>query len=195
MTDDDDDEIGGQVVGAVRREIEPANLAVVGDLEEGAKQLALAAARTAAAEAAFQRGPDVTLFGDSGLPAPDLGWVLMVSMICLSSICRTWLCPACGPSWPGSGPDGLWPGARWNARLLTPRARRAARAGLGQQFEPQRARDWCSFYQTDVDDVTQPVHGTAARADQRVAALVVIEIFASPPCGSGRDRRRRCRPA
>src|SRR5215211_8516319 len=48
---------------------------------------------------------------------------------------------------------------------------------LRQQFEPQRARHWCCFYQTYIDNVTQPVHGTAARADQRVARLVVVVIF------------------
>ena len=46
-----------------------------------------------------------------------------------------------------------------------------------QQFEPQRACYWCCFYQTNVDDVPQPVHGTAACADQRVARLVIIEVF------------------
>src|SRR5580765_1402420 len=46
-----------------------------------------------------------------------------------------------------------------------------------EQFEPQRACNWSSFYQTDVDDVPQSVHGTAARADQRVPRLVVIVIF------------------
>ena len=50
-------------------------------------------------------------------------------------------------------------------------------AAFRQQFEPQRAGDWGCFYQTDIDNVTQPVHGTAARADQRVPRLVVIEIF------------------
>ena len=50
-------------------------------------------------------------------------------------------------------------------------------ASLRQELEPQRAGDGSRFYQTDVDDVPQPVHGTAARADQRVARLVVVEIF------------------
>src|SRR5258707_14767264 len=48
---------------------------------------------------------------------------------------------------------------------------------LGQEFKPERARDRLSFYQTNIDDVPQSVHGTAARADQRVAGFVVIEIF------------------
>ena len=59
-------------------------------------------------------------------------------------------------------------------------------ARLRQQFEPQRARHRGCFYQTNVDHVTQPVHGTAARADQRVAGLVVIEIFRSQ--GADRDQ-------
>src|SRR5438876_7185762 len=62
---------------------------------------------------------------------------------------------------------------------------------LRQQFEPQRAGDRCCFYQTDVDHVPQPVHGTAARADQRMAGLVIVVIFATEradrdqPVGAG----------
>src|SRR5438270_2076453 len=48
---------------------------------------------------------------------------------------------------------------------------------LRQQFEPQRAGDRCCFYQTDVDHVPQSVHGTAARADQRMAGLVIVVIL------------------
>src|SRR5215813_10822395 len=48
---------------------------------------------------------------------------------------------------------------------------------IRQQLEPQRAGDRYSFYQTDVDDVPQPVHGTAARADESMPRLVIIEIF------------------
>src|SRR6202041_3342832 len=55
-----------------------------------------------------------------------------------------------------------------------------------EQFEPQRARYRCGFYQTNVDNVTQPVHGSAARADQRMTRLVVIEIFG--PQGADRDQ-------
>src|SRR5260370_40726857 len=47
------------------------------------------------------------------------------------------------------------------------------------QFEPQGTRYGGRLYQADVDTVTQPVHGTAARSDQRMARLVVIEIFSS----------------
>src|SRR5882757_4086598 len=71
MADDDDHEIGGQVVGAVRRVVEATGRAMVVDLQEGAKQLAFAAARAAAAEAAFHRGPDVALRGGRGVPGPD----------------------------------------------------------------------------------------------------------------------------
>ena len=46
-----------------------------------------------------------------------------------------------------------------------------------QQFEPQRTCYGRRFYQTNVDNVTQPVHGSAARADQRMARLVIVEIF------------------
>src|SRR5262249_20293424 len=62
----DDDEIGGQIVSAVRGEIEPAHRAIIGDLQIGAKQLALATARAAAAEAALHRGPKVALLADGG---------------------------------------------------------------------------------------------------------------------------------
>src|ERR1700761_1103237 len=73
MADDDDDEIGGQVVSAVRREIEPAHRAVIVDLEIGAKQLALAAAWATAAKAALDRRPDVALLGHAGFAGPNLG--------------------------------------------------------------------------------------------------------------------------
>jgi hypothetical protein len=63
VADNDDDEIGRQVVGAMRREILPADRTMVVDLQEGAKQLALAATGAAAAQSAFQRGPHVALFG------------------------------------------------------------------------------------------------------------------------------------
>src|SRR5690349_16102904 len=66
MADDDDDKIGRQIVGAMRREIEAAGRAIVGHLQPGAKQLALAAARAAAAEAALHRGPHVALCADDG---------------------------------------------------------------------------------------------------------------------------------
>src|SRR6185437_1727480 len=57
---------------------------------------------------------------------------------------------------------------------------------FGQKLEPQRACDRGSFYQTNLDDVTQPVHGTAARTDQRVAGLVKVEILAAD--GADRDQ-------
>src|SRR5436190_11264637 len=71
MADDDDDQIGRQVVGAMRRKIQPANRTMIGHLEECAEQLALAAAGTAAAQSAFQRGPDLALFAPCGIPRPD----------------------------------------------------------------------------------------------------------------------------
>src|SRR5579863_2987369 len=67
---------------------------------------------------------------------------------------------------------GLWPG-----RLLLASAR--GESAFRQQFKPQSAGDGDSFYQTNVDDVPQPVHDTAARADQRMTRLVIVEIFAS----------------
>src|SRR5262249_44010658 len=62
---------------------------------------------------------------------------------------------------------------------------------LRQQLKPQGARNGCSFYQTDIDNVPQPVHGSAARADQRVTRFVVVEVLASKradrdqPVGAG----------
>src|SRR5262249_28544097 len=41
----------------------------------------------------------------------------------------------------------------------------------------QRAGDRLSFYQTNIDDVTQTVHGTAARADEGVARFIVVEVL------------------
>src|SRR6185312_5923030 len=71
--DDDDHEIGRQIVRAVRGEIEPAYPAIVVDLQERAKQLSLAAARTAAAKAALERSPHVALFDEARLARPDFG--------------------------------------------------------------------------------------------------------------------------
>src|SRR5829696_8219432 len=53
------------------REIEPALRAIIGSLQEGAKQLAFAAARAAATKAALHRGPEVALLGLHGVPGPD----------------------------------------------------------------------------------------------------------------------------
>src|SRR5713101_1721096 len=50
-------------------------------------------------------------------------------------------------------------------------------AAFRQQFEPQGTSYGCRFYQTDVDNVTQPVHGATAPSDQRMACLVVIEVL------------------
>src|ERR1700732_1132140 len=55
----------------MRREIQPANRAVVVDLEEGAKQLAFAAAGAAATESALQRGPYIALLGRRGILGPN----------------------------------------------------------------------------------------------------------------------------
>src|SRR5262245_423696 len=70
MADNDDDEIGGQVVGAVRGEVEAAGRTVVGGLQESAKQFSLAAARTTAAKTALHRAPEITLLAKGGLPGP-----------------------------------------------------------------------------------------------------------------------------
>src|SRR6478752_8505007 len=54
----------------MRREIEAAGRAVAGDLEIGAEQFSLAAARTAAAKAALQRRPHVALLDETRLARP-----------------------------------------------------------------------------------------------------------------------------
>src|SRR5258705_7958738 len=72
MADDDDDEIGWQIVGAVRREIEPAHGATIVDLQKGTEQLAFAAARATAAKPALQGGPKIAFFDRAGLAGPDL---------------------------------------------------------------------------------------------------------------------------
>src|SRR5258708_39864009 len=46
---------------------------MIGHLQECAEQLAFAAARTAATQSAFQRGPDVAFFARCGIPRPDFG--------------------------------------------------------------------------------------------------------------------------
>src|SRR6266403_832733 len=61
------------------------------------------------------------------------------------------------------------------ADAFAPSARRDA--ALRQEFEAQGTGYGGCFHQTDVDNVTQPVHGTAARSDQGMACLVVIEIL------------------
>src|SRR5262245_34223271 len=70
MADDDDDKIGGQVVGAMRGEVETASRAVVADFQESAKQLSLAAARTTAAKTALHRAPEVAFPANGGLAGP-----------------------------------------------------------------------------------------------------------------------------
>src|SRR5271170_4186828 len=74
MADDDDHEIGRQVVGTVGSEVQPAYRAVVVDFQEGAKQLALAAAWAAPTKAALERGPHVALLSRNGISRPDPGW-------------------------------------------------------------------------------------------------------------------------
>src|SRR3569623_279229 len=65
MSDDDDHEIGGKIVGAVVAEnLSAFGTGIVG-FQEGAKQFALAAGRAAAAPAAHHRSPDIA-FGRSG---------------------------------------------------------------------------------------------------------------------------------
>src|SRR5882724_565548 len=71
MADDNDHEIGRQIVGAVRREIEAAGRAIIGGLEESAKQFAFAATRAAATKTALHCGPEVALLGLHGIPGPD----------------------------------------------------------------------------------------------------------------------------
>src|SRR4029077_10202730 len=60
-----------QVVGAMRREVQPAGGAVIVDFQEGAKQFALTAAGAAATESALQRRPHVALLDRRGILAPD----------------------------------------------------------------------------------------------------------------------------
>ena len=55
MTDDDDHEIGGKIVGAVVMQLLAAMRALVGDLQKGAEHAAFAAGRAAAAKAAPHR--------------------------------------------------------------------------------------------------------------------------------------------
>src|ERR1700724_2830316 len=72
MADDDDDEIGRQIVGAVRRENEPAHGATIVDLQKGTEQLAFAAARATAAKPALQGRPKVAFFDRAAFAGPDL---------------------------------------------------------------------------------------------------------------------------
>src|ERR1700722_19688743 len=55
----------------MRSEIQPANRAAIGNLEESAEDFAFAAARTAATESALKRRPHIALLGRRGIPAPD----------------------------------------------------------------------------------------------------------------------------
>src|SRR6202790_2723967 len=72
MADNDDDEIGRQIVGAVRREIEPAHGATIVDLQKGTEQLAFAAARATAAKPALQGRPKIAFFDRASFAGPDL---------------------------------------------------------------------------------------------------------------------------
>jgi len=129
------------------------------------------------AQAAFQRGPDVALFGWCGFPGPDLLVALTVSMIALLRFaglpCRLAILlarAAAGCVFACALMVSLAPG-----RLPSARRGTASDNSSNRQRAGHRSR----FYQTHVDDVTQPVHGTAARADQRMACLVVVEIFSA----------------
>src|SRR5262249_9520083 len=77
------------------------------------------------------------------------------------------------------------------AKLLA--AARCAVLRGRQQLAAQRAGARSSFYQTDVADVTELGHGTAACAHESVAALVIVEIFRAK--GSDRDQSVRTRLA
>src|ERR1700730_8032597 len=72
MADDDDDEIGRQIVGAMRRKIEPAHGATIVDLQKSTEQLAFAAARATAAKPALQGRPEIAFFDRAGFAGPDL---------------------------------------------------------------------------------------------------------------------------
>ena len=72
MADDDNYEIGRQIVGAVRREIEPAQGATIVDLQKGTEQLAFAAARATAAKPALQGRPKIAFFDRASFAGPDL---------------------------------------------------------------------------------------------------------------------------
>src|ERR1700738_5388815 len=91
MADDDDDEIGRQIVGAVRREIEPAHGATIVDLQKSTEQLAFAAARATAEKPALQGRPKIAFFDRASFAGPDLvggAHGLMVSISWLSANCR-----------------------------------------------------------------------------------------------------------
>src|ERR1700737_1356995 len=72
MADDDDDEIGRQIIGAVRREIEPANGATIVDLQKSTEQLSFAATRAMAAKPALQGRPNIAFFDRASFAGPDL---------------------------------------------------------------------------------------------------------------------------
>src|SRR5262249_14324805 len=103
MPDDDDHEIGRQIVSAMRRKIEPAHGATIVDLQKGAEQLAFAAARATAAKPARQGRPKIAFFWRTGFAAPDfVGWIH-----CLHDLARFELLTtirarrgSCCPSWP-----------------------------------------------------------------------------------------------
>src|SRR4051794_4353376 len=59
-------------------------------------------------------------------------------------------------------------------------------SAFGQKFEPERACYRRRFYQTNLDDITQPVHRTAARSDKGMSRLVIVEILGSQ--GTDRDQ-------
>jgi hypothetical protein len=55
MADHHDDEVGGKIVGAMRREILAADLAMIGDLQEPSEQMAAPAIRAFHRETSPQR--------------------------------------------------------------------------------------------------------------------------------------------
>src|ERR1043166_2722107 len=73
MAANDDHEVGRQVVGAMRAQVQSAGRTMAVDFQEGAKQFSLTATRAAAAQPALERGPHVAFFTRGGFPGPDRG--------------------------------------------------------------------------------------------------------------------------
>ncbi len=48
---------------------------------------------------------------------------------------------------------------------------------LGKHFEPQGTCNRGASTRRDIDDVTQPMHGTTACTDEGVASFVIVEVF------------------
>ena len=143
VTDNENDEIGRSVVGALMMERLSAGRAMIGHLQECAKQPAAAAMRADAAQSASTKRRSRRVLND-----PDASAVSFNRAVCAAIV---------------------FVGGVGRGRAVAVRTFFAGRFScrpLGQDFESQRARDRDRLHQPHRDNVAEPVGfaGTSVRS-------------------------------